>query len=186
MAKITSKNIAWLWMTLTRIYGHRFITHFGEKDDGIWLYALSDLTCDDLAYGIQKLLLEVETQQGEAWPPNLIEFRKLCEKSLSDFGLPTVHKAFAEMEKNQYLSTPFWSHPIICITVELLENSDDGRRDLLFRNFASVYDEVTKRYMECYLQASSRIGLNSSYENSNFLPQTTRSKIIGRYHNVNA
>lgn len=62
-----------LWAKMGRIYGHRWITSYGECDDGTWLWALRSLTREHLAHGIKTCV-----KAGKEWPPTMPEFRAMC------------------------------------------------------------------------------------------------------------
>ncbi len=148
---ITEKDIAWLWMAMTKAYGYKFVRNYGEKDNGIWFDGLKNLTAEDLVYGFRKALSttnEEERSKGEAWPPNLKELRMFCERRLKDFGLPTAGKAFDEIEVSRHLSNPHWSHPIVRRAMQFIDaNRFDGNRYYLFREFKEVYEEFCQHYM---------------------------------------
>lgn len=55
------------------IYGHRWTSSYGEKDDGTWLEGLRGLTATHLAKGINRMI----NRCGD-WPPTLPVFRRLC------------------------------------------------------------------------------------------------------------
>lgn len=55
------------------IYGHKWTSSFGEKDDGTWLKGLSDVSVEQIKHGLEKIRVS-----DEGWPPSLPEFRTLC------------------------------------------------------------------------------------------------------------
>ena len=62
------------WLRMTQIYGHKWSSSFGEGDhDNTWAKGLADLTVDELKKGFIACV-----KSGEAWPPTLPEFRRLC------------------------------------------------------------------------------------------------------------
>ena len=65
--------MAQLWEKLSRIYGHRWTSGFGEADDGTWLTGLRDLLPEELAAGLRACI-----RREDDWPPTLPEFRRLC------------------------------------------------------------------------------------------------------------
>lgn len=155
---ITDKDIAWLWVSLTKAFGYKFLKNFGEKDNGIWLEALKDLTREDLEYGFKralKITTVEEREKFEAWPPNVKEFRMYCERRLNDFGLPEVHIAFAEVQNNNYLSNKHWSHPIVKIATRQFNKSNSYVNDTDYPLFKKIYDSLCQRFMRgegLYLQ----------------------------------
>ncbi len=58
---------------MTRIYGHKWTSSFGESDDGTWLKGLQDLPLEMIREGLECCLTQTDT-----WPPTLPEFRQLC------------------------------------------------------------------------------------------------------------
>lgn len=70
---LTSEIIARLWVTMTRIYGHRWTSSFGKADNGIWLAGLQKLSTGQLLRGVHACLA-----RSDPWPPTLPEFRFLC------------------------------------------------------------------------------------------------------------
>lgn len=55
------------------MYGHRWVSSFGEKDDGTWCRGLGDISVDELRHGLDACL-----KNENPWPPTLPEFRALC------------------------------------------------------------------------------------------------------------
>ena len=138
-------------MNLTKAFGYKFIQNFGEKDNGIWLDVLKDLTPDDLAYGFERMLKTTtkdEREKREAWPPNVKEFRMHCERRLEDFNLPAPHTAFAEAKSNSYLSTPNWTHPLIQLANQQLKKKPDHFiRNDDYGVFSKIYGSLCQRFM---------------------------------------
>ena len=58
---------------MSRLYGHKWSSGFGETDDGTWLRGLRDMTPTQLGQGLQACL-----EREDTWPPTLPEFRGLC------------------------------------------------------------------------------------------------------------
>lgn len=59
---------------MSSIYGHKWVSGFGEADDGTWLRGLRDISPKMMAYGVRQCL-----DQRLAWPPTLPEFLGLCQ-----------------------------------------------------------------------------------------------------------
>lgn len=159
---ITDKDIAWLWVSLTKAFGYKFLRNFGEKDNGIWREALKDLTREDLEYGFKraiKMTTAEEREKFEAWPPNVKEFRMFCQRRFKDFDLPEVHYAFIEAKNNNYLSKPYWSHPIIFMAKnQLNKKCEEYVEDEDYPAFSKVYSSLCQRFMRgealCLLKES--------------------------------
>lgn len=148
---LTQQDIALLWVKMAKAYGYKFINNFGEKDTGIWFEALKDLTSDDLDYGFKKMLVTItdeERKKHEAWPPNVKEFRMYCERRLKDFDLPEVHEAFSEAQNNNYLSRPYWSHPLVLTAKNRLnKRPNDYVMDEDYRSFSAIYRDLCQKFM---------------------------------------
>lgn len=72
------------------IYGHRWTSSYGEKDDGTWLTGLADVTVEQIKIGLEKCRTRKIQPGREDWPPTLTEFRGLC---LLTYAAP-YHKPF--------------------------------------------------------------------------------------------
>lgn len=73
---LDDRLIAKLWLVMTRMYGHRWTSSFGETDDGTWSKGLRGLTAEQISHGISKLL--APDSEADGWPPSLPEFRAMC------------------------------------------------------------------------------------------------------------
>lgn len=62
-----------IWLHMTRIFGHRWVSSMGTADDGTWLSVLQSLTPEQVRRG-----LEAVVRAAEAWPPTLPEFYGYC------------------------------------------------------------------------------------------------------------
>lgn len=68
---------AWIeriWERMTAMYGHRWVSAHGERDDGTWSAGLGDVTGDEIAHGLSACL-----SREDPWPPSLPEFRAMCK-----------------------------------------------------------------------------------------------------------
>ena len=104
---LTERHIADLWRRMTRIYGHRWTSAFGAKDDSTWLRGLHGLTPAQVGHGLSRCA----THREGGWPPTLPEFRALCTPTAEDLGLPTPDAAYREaaMADRDHR----WSHPAV-------------------------------------------------------------------------
>jgi len=71
------------------MYGHRFVSSFGEKDDGTWLSALRDLSPEQIAKGLHACI-----NNYPDWPPALGQFRRLCQIVPEDLNLPSARACY--------------------------------------------------------------------------------------------
>lgn len=58
---------------MVRLFGNKWVSNYGELDDGTWLIGLSGLAPEDITIGLKAVI-----QSGESWPPSLPEFRTMC------------------------------------------------------------------------------------------------------------
>lgn len=79
---LSDKVIGQIWVRMTSIYGHKWASQLGRlvDDNGkmsdaarCWQKGLINVTVDDLKVGFDAL-----ARSGQAWPPSLPEFRKMC------------------------------------------------------------------------------------------------------------
>lgn len=71
-----------LWRHMTGIYGHKWVSSFGEEVNETWVRGCKDLSNDELARGLRACLKTSETNKrsgDDDWPPTLGEFRLLCK-----------------------------------------------------------------------------------------------------------
>lgn len=81
---LNEKHIGELWKRMAAVYGHRWVSSFGETDlDKTWLLGLQDLEPSLLAVGLESCI----KNRQDSWPPSLPEFRRLC------LGLPDMEIA---------------------------------------------------------------------------------------------
>lgn len=102
--------MAELWVLMTDLYGHKWSSSHGERDEnGNWGKALSGITGRQMAEAARAL-----TVSGDAWPPSAPEFRALCEGNNSGLGIPDVYRAWTEACEASTDPTKFkFSHPIV-------------------------------------------------------------------------
>lgn len=68
---------------MAKIYGHKWVSSYGEADDGSWGKGLAGITPEQIGVGLDQIL-----KDGESWPPSLPEFRMMCEgRKENGFGL---------------------------------------------------------------------------------------------------
>lgn len=124
----TESDIKNLWKRMAAIYGHRWVSSFGESDeDGTWLRGLQDVPASLIGQGLEKCI----KFRNDDWPPSLPEFRRLC------IGIPSVEIACEDALRgnNDSLSRAIRSY----IGSWNLEH--DSRESLL-RQARSVYDKA--------------------------------------------
>lgn len=62
-----------LWIKMTEIYGHKWMSSFGEKPTGTWTKVLNQIGRKQMALGLKRCF-----DRTDPWPPSLVEFRQLC------------------------------------------------------------------------------------------------------------
>ena len=134
------------------MYSHLFVSKYGIEDSGVWFETLKDLTPRALDNGIEIL------RSGEAgdafceYPPNPMQFRKLCLAFYAEVRLPSVADAYNEIKRRAYTTSPHWSHLAVKFTANKLSENflaiDDERA--AYTLFKKTYAKV------CHL---ARMGL---------------------------
>lgn len=66
-------DLSELWIRMTELYGHRWLSQYGETPADTWIRGLADMSTADLGTGIIACV-----KSGESWPPSLPEFRAYC------------------------------------------------------------------------------------------------------------
>ena len=79
------------------MFGHRWISNFGEKDDGTWLEGLRGLTPKDLANGLRKTI-----NANEEWPPSLPIFRNHC-LDVTEEGVKSYAEVLVKKELGSHI-----------------------------------------------------------------------------------
>ena len=142
---VSKDSISWLWIQLSEIYGQLFITKFGAHDaNGTWLAALNGLTPKALESGIARLRDLANEGQFCQYPPNSLEFKALCLAFYNDLQLPTVGKAFREVQNSAYGTRHHWSHEVVQFTASRL-SSDFLKMEYeaeAYKVFKPVYEQV--------------------------------------------
>ena len=75
---------------MAAIYGHKWVSSFGETDDGTWLRVLTGITRGQIAAGLRSCL-----ERDDPWPPGAGEFRRMClpEK------IPAYHRPYVALPR---------------------------------------------------------------------------------------
>lgn len=130
-----------------QVFGYRWSNQYGDADDGTWLDGLSDMSREQLAIGMARVRRTASTNaRGEAWPPNLVEFRQGCALRMEDFGLPKEIDAFHEAYRViSGTKVADWSHPAVGLAAQEVKwrnYSDEAG----FRHFEELYPEFRYAY----------------------------------------
>lgn len=62
-----------LWQRMTEIFGHRWVSSFGDEPNESWCRCLADVTPEQIGQGLNALI-----RDNDEWPPTAIQFRNLC------------------------------------------------------------------------------------------------------------
>lgn len=88
---LSDDHMALLWQRMTEIYGHRWVSAYGERWSPTWQKGLTGITPGQVRIAIGRCL------SGEmAWPPTLPEFKALCHPRPEDLGIPDLEAAWRE------------------------------------------------------------------------------------------
>lgn len=104
--------MARLWVLMTEMYGHKWVSTHGESDSGTWGKVLYDVNGQQIAQGMQACACRVG--ENAAWPPSAPEFREMCLAATSSLGIPTADRAWSEACEASVDPTVWkFSHPIV-------------------------------------------------------------------------
>lgn len=93
---LTDAHIDRLWLRMAKIYGHRWVSSFGESDDGTWLAGLYGITPAQIGAGLTACLKRKPRDGSEDWPPTLSEFRAMCAPRILK-----IHQDYIALPKPQ-------------------------------------------------------------------------------------
>ncbi len=68
-----SERVVKLWQTFTRMYGHAFVSQYGEKPDQVWAWAIARTSDEEVKRGLEGCL-----EAGGEFPPSLPKFMEYC------------------------------------------------------------------------------------------------------------
>ncbi|MFT4058921.1 MAG: hypothetical protein QM652_05170 [Legionella sp.] len=123
------------------MYGNLFINQHGIEDNGLWYEVLNDLTPRALESGVDRI---IKGSHYSKYPPNAMEFRKLCEGFYEDVNIPSSSEAFNEIRLSTYRNKCNWSHPIVAyIASKLSASFYDMEKDVeAYSVFIRIYEQV--------------------------------------------
>jgi len=139
---LRADHIETLWVKMAMIYGHKWVSGYGESDDGTWLRGLQDLTPGALAKGLEACLHRLDI-----WPPTLPEFRLLC------LGLPDITTTIGNVMNN-------FSDP-----VANLIRAQIGSWDLQRMSFKQIELRVKQIYPTVLLEVTQNMVKQTRNEN---------------------
>ena len=84
-----------LWQVLSELYGHKFISQYGDEPSQVWARALENVGLANIKRGIERL-----PERKDEWPPTAIEFFNLCrEVTISPDGTNSAAYIENQVEK---------------------------------------------------------------------------------------
>jgi hypothetical protein len=139
---------------MAMIYGHRWVSSFGERDDGTWRDGLSGVSPQQIAHALGRCVTS-----KEPWPPSLPAFRALCYVSPAEIGLPDALGAWMIASSSSNPSRRLigerqtladrWQHPVIYHTARDPRidcfNLRQASGDVVMRTWGPVYQEYVDR-----------------------------------------
>lgn len=132
-------------MKLTAIYGPIFVKRHGVKDNGTWFRTLQDLTPRALEFGVDRLMKLIDKEQFCEFPPNCLQFKRICLGFYEQLGLPSAPDAYREIKMKAYVSSAHWSHPAVRYTAFKLgasvwKTANEAKAYALFKK---AYEQVS-------------------------------------------
>lgn len=95
-----------LWDSMIEIYGHKFLSSYGERPSWGWYHTLNDLSFADFGVGIMKC-----RDRGADFPPDATQFYDLCTgRSLTDIEI--------QQKRNSEIVDPHKLLPALPVTPE--------------------------------------------------------------------
>lgn len=84
---LTSHHMDTLWVRMAEIYGHKWVSSFGEKPNYAWTVGLENIPPTAIKYGIEAII-----NSGDSWPPSLPEFVDYCSGIEASDVISEVHR----------------------------------------------------------------------------------------------
>lgn len=94
-----SSLIAKLWSRMIEMYGHKFMSSYGEVPSDTWSRALAGASAADLAQGVKACF-----QRQDTWPPTLPEFVEMCRPQARSLYFPDAMKALPPLRPSRELA----------------------------------------------------------------------------------
>jgi hypothetical protein len=76
---------------MAEIYGHKWVSSYGEKPNHAWTVGLRDIPPIDIKYGIEAII-----KSGGSWPPSLPEFIEYCIGINDSDVIREIHKRYTD------------------------------------------------------------------------------------------
>lgn len=98
-----------LWVRMTEIFGHKWVSQYGDEPLETWAKRLGALSKEEIAVGVNAC-----ANSNLQWPPSLPDFCGMCKPDPASLGLPDSTSAFLEAMRNSHApGTYFFSHEAV-------------------------------------------------------------------------
>lgn len=82
---------------MTEIFGHKWVSQYGEDPLETWAKRLGTFTPEQIAVGVNAC-----ANSDLQWPPSLPDFCGMCKPDAASFGLPDATSAFLEAMRQSH------------------------------------------------------------------------------------
>lgn len=139
------RAMARLWSRMAELWGGLWASQAGEVGGqvfGTWLNGLADVAEGQIRHALNELMTS-----GRQYPPNLVEFRGLCQCPEA-LGLPDEAAAIDEIMRARRIGSGDhpWSHPVVYhLNAEVGYELRTMGADAWERKFKAAYGRWLKR-----------------------------------------
>ena len=142
------EGIPELWLSMELLYPMLFESKHGAIGGAgfrAWSSVLEDLSPQRINYGFEQV-----KKKAAKYPPDALEFKRLCEPKPEDFGIPDQYAAYIEACHKIGKKNYQWSH--VCVQAAatntgyfLLKCSPEAKSSKVFKG---VYETILRRYFD--------------------------------------
>lgn len=98
-----------LWIRMTEIFGHKWVSQYGEDPLETWAKRLGSFSKEEIAIGVNAC-----ANSTMQWPPSLPDFCGLCQPDAAELGLPDNTSAFLEAMRQSHAPDDYiFSHEAV-------------------------------------------------------------------------
>lgn len=124
---------------MTEIFGHKWVSQYGEEPLETWAKRLGAMTKEEIAYGVTAC-----ANSTLEWPPSLPDFCGLCKPDLTALGIPDEESAFLEASRHAHEPSEYiFTHEVVRMAGDSV-----GWYDL--QRFYPNEDSLRKRFRSAY------------------------------------
>ena len=76
---------------MAEIYGHKWVSSYGDKPNFAWISGLRDIPSSSIKYGLEHII-----KSGDGWPPSLPEFIEYCLGISRSAVITEIHKTYVD------------------------------------------------------------------------------------------